>query len=256
VGNENIGLLGATSLVGESLISLLRGGGVQVHAFSRKPQASASGSLVWHQLSDADRCQYDPIENWLCVAPIWVLQEHFALLESSGARCVVALSSTSRFTKTDSSDEAEKVVAGRLTAGEVRLKTWAANKDVDWVVLRPTLIYGYGRDKNITEIVRFIRRFGFFPILGKANGLRQPIHVEDVAKACVAALKSPAAVNRAYNISGGETLPYHEMVKRVFAALHRPARALSIPLPLFRLAVACMHLLPRHRHWSVAMQNG
>jgi nucleoside-diphosphate-sugar epimerase len=253
VGSGNIGLLGATSLVGESLISLLRGGGVQVHAFSRKPQASVSGSLVWHQLSDADRCQYDPIENWLCVAPIWVLQEHFALLESSGARCVVALSSTSRFTKTDSSDEAEKAVAARLTAGEVRLKTWAANKDVDWVVLRPTLIYGYGRDKNITEIVRFIRRFGFFPILGKANGLRQPIHAEDVAKACVAALKSPAAVNRAYNISGGETLPYHEMVKRVFAALHRPARALSIPLPLFRLAVASMRLLPRYRHWSVAM---
>jgi nucleoside-diphosphate-sugar epimerase len=112
------------------------------------------------------------------------------------------------------------------------------------------------RTKKITEIVRFILRFGFFPLLGKARGLRQPIHVEDVAKACVSALESPAEINRAYNISGGETLPYHEMVKRVFAALHCPARALSIPLPLFRLAVACMHLLPRHRHWSVAMQNG
>ncbi len=60
---------------------------------------------------------------------------------------------------------------------------------VEWVILRPTLIYGHGRDKNITEIARFIRRFGFFPLLGKANGLRQPIHVEDVAEACFAALR-------------------------------------------------------------------
>jgi nucleoside-diphosphate-sugar epimerase len=253
VGSGNIGLLGATSLVGERLIPLLRRDGVQVHAFSRKPQASASGSRVWHQLSDADRCQYDPIENWLCVAPIWVLQEHFVLLESSGARRIVALSSTSRYTKTESSDEAENAVAARLTEGEERLKAWAESKGMQWVILRPTLIYGYGRDKNISEIIQFIHRFGFFPLLGKANGLRQPIHVDDVAKACVAVLESPAVVNRAYNISGEETIHYREMVNRVFSVLDRSPRLLTIPFTVFSLAVTCIRLLPRYRHWSVAM---
>ncbi len=52
-----VGLLGATSLVGERLISLLRAGGEQVHAFSRMPQASGSDSLIWHQLAVADRNQ-------------------------------------------------------------------------------------------------------------------------------------------------------------------------------------------------------
>jgi nucleoside-diphosphate-sugar epimerase len=184
---------------------------------------------------------------------VWVLPQYFSILERYGARRVVALSSTSRFTKTDSSDPAENAVASRLAEGEARLRTWAESKGVEWVILRPTLIYGRGRDKNIAEITRFVGRFGFFPLLGKAMGLRQPIHAEDVAAACVAALNAPAAANHAYNISGGETLPYREMVRRVFAALQRRPRLVTIPLGVFRMAVACLRVFPRYRHWSAAM---
>ncbi|MDI6746185.1 MAG: hypothetical protein QMD17_03475 [Rhodocyclaceae bacterium] len=89
--------------------------------------------------------------------------------------------------------------------------------------LPPTLIYGLGRDKNIAEMARFIRRFGFFPVLGKATGLRQPIHTADVAGACLGALRAPDAANRDYNISGGETFAYRDMVARVFVAVgHAP----------------------------------
>ncbi|TKB26128.1 NAD-dependent epimerase/dehydratase family protein [Desulfopila sp. IMCC35006] len=251
--SKKIGLFGATSLVGERLISLLHDCGEQIHAFSRKAQKPGSDGLAWHQLSAIDYRNNDIIEDWLCAAPIWVLPDHFILLESYGVRRIVVLSSTSRFTKTTSSDQTDIATAARLSEGEQRLKTWAASKGIKWIILRPTLIYGHGRDKNIAEIARFIRRFGFFPLLGKANGLRQPIHVEDVAKACVAALKSPAAVNRSYNISGEETLPYHEMVSRVFAASHRSPRMLRIPLAVFSFGVSCMRLLPRYKHWSVAM---
>jgi nucleoside-diphosphate-sugar epimerase len=121
------------------------------------------------------------------------------------------------------------------------------------VILRPTLIYGTGRDKNINEIARFVRWFGFFPVLGEAMGLRQPIHAEDVAGACVSALQAPGAANRAYNISGGETLSYREMVIRVFDALGRRPRVLTVPLWAFRLAVSLLRFLPRYRHWSAAM---
>lgn len=121
------------------------------------------------------------------------------------------------------------------------------------MVLRPTLIYGLGRDKNVAEIALFIRRFGFFPLLGKAMGLRQPVHAEDVAGACLAALASPLAANRAYNISGAETLPYREMVSRVFAALQKRPWLVTIPLVIFGMAVACLRFFPRYRHWSAAM---
>ena len=104
----------------------------------------------------------------------------------------------------------------------------------------------------MSEIARFIRRFSFFPVLGKAEGLRQPVHVDDLAQACFAALNGPVA-NRAYNLSGGETLTYREMVKRIFKSLALTPRLLSVPLPMFRIAVVVLRLLPRYRKLTSAM---
>jgi nucleoside-diphosphate-sugar epimerase len=182
-----------------------------------------------------------------------VLPDYFGLLDAQGARRVVVLSSTSRFTKDDSSDPEEQAIALRLADAEARVQEWAKNRGVEWVILRPTLIYGWGRDKNIAEIARFIRRFGFFPLFGEANGLRQPIHAADVAGACVAALQTTGAANRAYNISGGETLTYRDMVGRIFTALGLRPRLLTVPLWTFRLALTVLHRLPRYRQWSTAM---
>lgn len=284
VGEKRVGLLGATSLVGECLLPLLTSAGWRVKAYSRRAAGQAGDGVAWQKLacssplfpgtptqnpsgglcptanprgadwdSHASEGEGNPLPLWICVAPIWVLPEHFALLEAHGARRVVALSSTSRFTKDHSSDPEEQAIARRLAEAEARVQSWAENRGVEWVILRPTLIYGLGRDKNIAEIARLIRRFGFFPLMGRAMGLRQPIHAEDVAAACAAALVSPAAVGRAYNLSGGETLTYREMVGRVLVALNRPPRVLTVPLGLFQLAVACLRWLPRYRHWSAAM---
>ena len=273
-----VGVLGASSLVGACLLPLLTEAGWRVAAYSRRIARQASDGIEWRQLAPSPSTPLmEPlairlgrqtttakslvipfvgegrVSFWVCVAPIWVLPDYFGLLDAQGARRVVVLSSTSRFTKDDSTDPEEQAIALQLTDAEARVREWAESRGVEWVILRPTLIYGLGRDKNITEIARFIRRFGFFPVFGKANGLRQPIHAEDVAGACLAALQTPCAANRAYNISGGETLTYRNMVACVFSVLGRRPRLLTVPLWAFRLAVAMLRRLPRYRQWSTAM---
>jgi nucleoside-diphosphate-sugar epimerase len=176
-----------------------------------------------------------------------VLPDYFPLLDTQGAKRVVILSSTSRFTKNDSSDPGERALSLRFADAEACVQKWAESHGVEWVGLLPTLIYGLAGDKNITEIARLIRRFGFFPLFGKANGLRQPIHIVDVANACLTALQTPCAANRMYNISGGETITYRNMVARVFSALGRSPRSPTIPLWVFRVAVAMLRRLPRYR---------
>lgn len=254
---SKVGVLGASSLVGGCLLAKLEEMGWSAVAFSREKRiADQGGTVEWMQLPATNTESNEmtrSVSHWICVAPIWVLPDYFSLIEASGARRLVALSSTSRFTKVGSGDAAENAIATKLIDSEARVQAWAEGRGIEWVVLRPTLIYGLGRDKNISEMARFIRQFGFFPLLGSAQGRRQPIHAEDVATACVAALHAPAAANRAFNISGGETLTYREIVTRVFAALGRPARLVTVPLWVFRLAVAILRCLPRYRHWSAAM---
>jgi nucleoside-diphosphate-sugar epimerase len=253
---KRIGILGATSMVGTCLLPLLTESGWLVTAFTRRGNKQATDLVEWRQLPLAERHSQGSDQAtpyWICVAPIWVLPDYFELLNTQGVRRLVALSSTSRFTKDDSIDPEEQSIALRLADAEARVQAWAESRGIEWVILRPTLIYGLGRDKNISEITRFIRRFGFFPLFGKANGLRQPIHAMDVAGLCLAALQVPCVENRAYNISGGETLTYRNMVARVFVALGRRQRLLTVPLWAFRLAIIMLRRLPRYGQWSVAM---
>lgn len=244
-------------MVGRCVLSQLAQAHLQVHAFSRQAsEQPARDGVVWQQIPAAPvlgPADAVAIPWWICIAPISALPAHFTWLEARGARRIVALSSTSRFTKDTSSDPQEQGIAQGLVNAENQVQAWAQSRGIEWVVLRPTLIYQPGQDKNVTEIARCIERFGFFPVLGKAHGLRQPIHAADVASACIAALQSPAVANRAYNISGGETLPYRSMVGRIFAAQGRVTRVLSVPLWMFKLAVALLRCLPRYRNWTAAM---
>lgn len=257
MNEQQVGLLGATSLTGQCLIRHLIQNDWRITAFSR--QSIAQDALLHRQISwqQLDRNKIGAVSggipNWICAAPIWILPGYFDFLAAHGVRRIVALSSTSRFTKDTSSDPHERKIAQKLAHSEILLQTWASAHAIEYVILRPTLIYGYGRDKNITEIAKFIRRFGFFPLLGGATGLRQPIHVEDVALACFFALSAFNLKNRSYNVAGGEALPYRDMVKRIFEKLDRQPRMPTIPLWLFQFAVRGIGCLPRYRHLTFAM---
>jgi nucleoside-diphosphate-sugar epimerase len=250
-----VGVLGATSFVGACLIPLLIHAKYGVIALSRSKQA-AQQSVQWISLpqdnSVLGSVSVDSVPLWIAVCPIVVVPQYFELLERSGVRRLVVLSSTSRFTKTGSSSPLEQELAASLARSEQLVEQWAKNRGVEWVVLRPTLIYGLGLDRNINEIARFIQRFGFFPTMGRAVGMRQPIHARDVAKACVSALASTAC-DRAYNISGAETLSYRSMVERVFGFLGRKPLFLPIPLFAFQIAIGCMRVFPRFAKWTPAM---
>jgi nucleoside-diphosphate-sugar epimerase len=254
MANQAVGVLGASSLVGEQLLRLLLEDGLRVVAYSRNERPSNSDNPDWKQLGvSVQATSPEHVPLWICAAPVWVLPEHFQLLEAHGAQRIVIVSSTSRFTKDNSPNEQEQAVARRLADAESALQTWAAQQRASWIILRPTLIYGLGRDKNISEIARFIRRFGFFPVIGKAHGLRQPIHVNDVAKACTAAMHASNIENRSYNISGADTLQYRHMITQVFTAMRRSPVLLPVPLMVFQICLFLLKLVPRYRSWNSAM---
>jgi len=253
---KSVGVLGARSLVGSCLLPQLLAADYYVNAFSRRPVIGCSADVAWRQLplepvGSGEKVVSIPF--WVCALPIWVLPSYFSFLELSGVSRIVVLSSTSRFTKVESSNLEECLVVKRLTEAEACIKKWALENDLECIILRPTLIYGLARDKNIGEISRIIGRFGFFPLLGDAKGLRQPIHANDVARASVLALGCHNIKCQEYNISGGEVLNYREMVERVFYVMHKRPFFISVPLFLFKIIVFFMRFVPRYRHWTAAM---
>jgi nucleoside-diphosphate-sugar epimerase len=249
-----VGVLGGTSFVGQRLIDSLRPAGSpapghRVVAFSRAARPAAStppepGSVQWHRLPADHATWREEIPHWVAVCPLWAVPEQLPLLEAAGARRLVALSSTSRFTKRLSPVAAERALASRLAAAEEQVISRTRSLGIVTTILRPTMIYDGVHDRNVAAIAGFIRRFGFFPVAGAAEGLRQPVHADDVAAACLLVLPCDGLRDDAYDLSGGETLSYREMVRRIFAWLDRPARVATIPAGLVRAATPLLGWSP------------
>ena len=248
MSNAAIAVLGASSLVASFLLPKLVQKYETVVALSRRAQKyNDAFGVRW---CDVNNLAGRDIEDWICLAPVWVLSDYFGRMESLGVKRVVALSSTSRFTKADSSSAYERDLARRIADGEAALQSWAARKGVQCLVLRTTLIYGDGRDRNVSELARWISRWHCFPLCGAGRGLRQPLHAADVAEVCRRALLDGAFPQGAFNLAGSDTLTYREMVVRIARALKCRVWIVSIPAWLLRAGLRIAVKLPSYRHLS------
>jgi nucleoside-diphosphate-sugar epimerase len=237
--------------VGHPLLALLRREGWEVTALSRQAREDAPG-LRWlrGELGHAPGLPARVDAVFSC-GPL----DHFARWYAGATiDCprVVAFGSTSVEVKQDSADAAERDVAARLRAGEAGVFAAASARGAAATLLRPTLVYGAGGDRTLTRIAAIARRWHRFALPRDATGLRQPVHVEDLARAAFDVLDAPATHGRAYALPGGEALPYREMVARVLASLSPPARLHLLPAPAFGALLACAHAVGVARDFNRA----
>ena len=235
-------VFGGSGQIGVPVIERLLANGWQVVAVSRTPQADRE-RLTWLR-GDLQQVQGLPaqVDAIFSLGPLDHFSHWYAGTNVIAPR-VIAFGSTSVETKQDSGDPHERDIADRLRAAESRIFANARERQAGATVLRPTLVYGAARDRSLTEIVRMARRVGFFVLPRGADGLRQPVHVEDLADATLSVVDADAAEGRSYALPGGETLGYAQMVERVLAALRPPARLIRVPAPLFKAALATAHAL-------------
>ena len=111
--------------------------------------------------------------------------------------------------------------------------------------LRPTMIYGSSRDRNIHHVIRFAHRFGVLPQIGDGHARLQPIHYEDLAAAAVALLST----DRSGTVDAGGAAPMalSALLREVFAALERPARVVRLPVTVTLLAARLVDLAGTRR---------
>lgn len=235
-------VFGGSGQIGAPVIERLLANDWRVTAVSRAPQTDHA-ELKW-LCGDLQRVDGLPqrADAIFSLGPL----DHFSQWYSNTALIaprVIAFGSTSLETKQQSEDLPERDVAVRLSDAEARIFQAARQRQAGATILRPTLVYGAGRDKTLTRIASLARRTGFFVLPSNAEGLRQPVHVQDLADAAVAVVDVGNAHGCSYALPGGETLAYAEMVKRTLASLQPPARLIRVPTPLFKAALAGAHAL-------------
>ena len=115
---------------------------------------------------------------------------------------------------------------------------------LDYTIIRPTMIYGNQRDKNIHKLVLVIDRYPFVPIIGTGQSLMQPIYAQDLARSLASAWLSPAAVGKAYNVAGKEPVSYATILHLISDVLKKRRVFVKVPYSLALLAGYMGEVIP------------
>jgi nucleoside-diphosphate-sugar epimerase len=99
---------------------------------------------------------------------------------------------------------------------------------VVYTILRPTMIYGSRRDKNMCRLIQFINRFPVFPLFGGGHSLMQPVFVDDLAIGIVAAIGETKTEYQEYNLAGPQAIKYRAIVEIIARELQRKIVKLNI----------------------------
>lgn len=238
-------IFGGSGQIGRPLLQRLQRDGWEVTALSRQPQRDEAG-VRWLRGDLATLPELPAqVDAIFSCGPLDAFARWHASPASVASARVIAFGSTSVTVKQASADAAERDLARRLHDAESTLFATAQSRGAAATLLRPTLVYGAGRDATLTRIASLARRFGWFPLPRGACGLRQPVHVDDLADAVMQAIDSTTSFGHAYALPGGETLPYREMVARVLDVLRPPPKLLEVPAPLFAIAAQAARITGR-----------
>lgn len=256
---ETVCVTGASSQLGVFLLPRLRAAGYRVAAVSRRApcrRPAVAGEVRWLHpdvLASGGPSSGPPerFHHLVSCGPLALACD--IVRHGPDLRRVVAFSSSSVVSKAESRDPTEGSQMAEMAQQERCLADACAERALPLLLLRPTLIYGCGRDRNISLLAAFARRFGAIPLAGKAGGRRQPVHADDLAALAVRALSAAHPPSMISEVCGGSIVTYREMVRRVAAVAPGSARPVTLPVGLMIALVWLLSQMPGWRGLGVEM---
>lgn len=260
MGGQLIALTGATGFIGRHLLHALSARGYRVRVLLRRPVAvpeGASGAVVGdlsrpmnmaaalagvdaivHSAGLAHAMSGTPEDDFRtsnteatrrlaeCAARARV--RRFVFLSSiraqSGPGAAGTLSETDAPVPTDAYGRSK--LAAEAALAEIGL---------DWVALRPVLVYGAGVKGNMAALLRLARTPYPLPLAG-FTARRSLVSVDNLAAAVATALAAPAPIGRALVVAEPDALSLPEMIGALRLGLDRAPKLVAVPRGLIGLA--------------------
>jgi nucleoside-diphosphate-sugar epimerase len=105
--------------------------------------------------------------------------------------------------------------------------------NIDSVILRPTLMFGWFDRKHLGWLSRFMKKVPVFPIPGNGRYMRQPLYVGDFADVLLSCIRD-SSISGIYDISGLEKIDYIDIIKAIRDETKSRAIVVKIPYKMFQ----------------------
>src|SRR5436305_2254145 len=111
--------------------------------------------------------------------------------------------------------------------GKALVEQALADAEVPYSIVRPTWIFGGGRDILANNIAWILRHMPIFVVPGDGRYLVQPVHVDDLADICLRAAQRGS--DEIIDAAGPDTMPFEDLVPAICRALGRNTPILHAP---------------------------
>lgn len=145
---------------------------------------------------------------------------------------------TRPFTAADQPNPAEPYAQSKWEA-ERGLMQLATETDMEFVIIRPPLVYGPGAPGNFGSLVRWIERGIPLP-LGAINNKRSLVGIDNLVDLIIRCIDHPAAANHVFLAGDGEDLSTTELLRGVGKAMGKPARLVPVPAGLLQFGATLL----------------
>jgi nucleoside-diphosphate-sugar epimerase len=245
----NIAVVGATGFVGSHLVLHLVGAGHRVMAISRdgrrlaewddavvaRAADVATGVGLDQALAGADAVVH------LAAIPRETRGRRFTDVNVRGTERVVAAAERAgirRFVHTSVLGVADDPKLGYLYS-KWRGEQAVRGSSLDWVVLRPSLMFGTG--DGFFNLVKTTLRYwspGIVAIPGKGDTRFQPLSADDLAIGVEKSVTDAGRAGSVYELGGLEHVTYRQIVDAVMQATGMRRLKVGIPIPLISTLTA------------------
>lgn len=137
---------------------------------------------------------------------------------------IISIHTTGRYSKFKSAS-AEYI--------EIEDELLKLRNEINITILRPTMIYGSSRDKNMSRLIKFLDKSPIYPIFGNGKNLMQPVNAIDLARAYIQVIEnSEVTKNENYNLSGRYPEKYKNLINTVSKHLNKKIMIIKLPILL------------------------
>lgn len=123
--------------------------------------------------------------------------------------------------------------------GEERVR----NTHPESAILRPSALFGSG-DALLSTMTAMVRWLPVIPLFGTGGSRLQPVAVDDVARAVMAALNRPGARGATYELGGPDVYTYRELLEGIAGRLGRKRWFVPVSFQLWNLMAFMASALP------------
>lgn len=138
------------------------------------------------------------------------------------------------FTEEYAPQPAEPYAISKLQCELALREVVSQNPAMDFVIIRPPLVYGPQAPGNFGRLLQAVARRKWLP-LGRVANQRSFVGLDNLLGFIELCARHPAARNQVYLVCDGEDVSTAEFIRRIAQALGTPARLLNIPLSPMRM---------------------